>query len=157
MAEQDAAGVLAGKELGPEGYCIKSVVKNGKVRLIVTGANQLFVLTGVEPTDSSGEVMVTTEGKEVLRIEKSAVRPLIRGRDLHAWGYSVRDAIIWTHDDKSGEVLESLPKRAESHFTSHAKELQGRDDYKEGMPIWRGRGRDTSCLIPPAQIRTGAD
>lgn len=105
-------------------------------RGIVTSANPLFILTGVEQTESTSEVMVTTEGKEVLRIEKSAVRPLIRGRDLHAWGYSVRESIIWTHDDKSGEVLESLPERAESYFTNHAKELQGRDDYKEGMPIW---------------------
>jgi len=38
MAEEDATGFLAGKELGPEGYGIKSVVKNGKVHLIVAGA-----------------------------------------------------------------------------------------------------------------------
>lgn len=105
-------------------------------RGIVTGANQLFILTGIEATDSSSEVMVTTVGGEVLRIEKSAVRPLIRSRDLHAWGYSVREAIIWTHHDSSGEVLESLPERVELHFANHARELRGRDDYKEGMPIW---------------------
>jgi hypothetical protein len=103
---------------------------------VKTGANDFFVVTSIEPTDSPDEVMITTEGDEVLRIEKSLIRPLVRGRDLKAWGYSVSDAIIWTHDDKTAGVLETLPKRAEAHFTNHAKELQGRDDYKEGMPIW---------------------
>ena len=80
--------------------------------------------------------MVTTEGDEVLRIEKALIRPLLRGRDMKAWKYSVSNAIIWTHDDKTGEVLESLPNRAEAYFTNHAGELQGRDDYKVGMPSW---------------------
>lgn len=48
----------------------------------------------------------------------------------------MRDAIIWTHDDKTGQVRESVPKRAEKYFTKHIKQLESRDDFKEGMPPW---------------------
>jgi len=107
-------------------------------RGVVTGANDIFIVTRIEPTDSPTEVMITTEDERVVRIEKSVLRPLVRGRDLKAWGYSVRDAIIWTHDDKTGEVLESLPKRAASYFSDSltARKLESRDDFKEGMPVW---------------------
>ena len=105
-------------------------------RGVVTGANERFIVTGIEATDSSAEVMITTEDGARARIEKSLLRPLIRGRDLRAWGYSVGDAIIWTHEDQTGKVLKSLPKRAEQYFLKHTRELQARDDFKEGMPIW---------------------
>jgi len=103
---------------------------------VKTAANDIFVVTGIEPTDSPTDVMVTTEGEKLWRLEKSVLRPLVRGRDVRAWGHSVRDAIIWTHDDRTGQVRKSLPKRAEEYFYQHVKELKGRDDFKEGMPPW---------------------
>lgn len=107
-------------------------------RGVVTGANELFIATGIEATDSPNEVMITTEDERVLRIEKSLMRPLVRGRDVKAWRYTVRDSIIWTHDDKTAEVLDALPKRATSYFSEPEtkKKLESRDDYKEGMPVW---------------------
>ncbi|HUY13554.1 MAG TPA: N-6 DNA methylase [Terriglobia bacterium] len=103
---------------------------------VKTSANDIFVVTASESTDSAAEAMITTEGGETLRLERSLLRPLIRGRDLRAWGYSISDAIIWTHHDEDGEVLSSLPKRAEQYFLRHSKDLQARDDFKNGMPIW---------------------
>jgi SAM-dependent methyltransferase len=103
---------------------------------VKTAANGIFVVTASEPTDSPAELMVTTEGGEVLRLERSLLRPLVRGRDLRAWGYSVKDAIIWTHHDKTGAVLRSLPERAADYFRRHSRELEARDDFQQGMPTW---------------------
>lgn len=128
--------VLAFRKMQANGQMLGEDDATRPRRGIVTGANRRFIVTSIEPTDSASEAMATTEGGEVLRLEKSLLRPLIRGRDLRAWGYSVKDAIIWTHDDKTGSVLDSIPKRGQAYFLKHSKELQARDDFKEGTPIW---------------------
>lgn len=105
---------------------------------IKTAANDIFVVSRVEPTDSENEVMVTTEGGETIRIEKDMLRPLIRGRDIKAWAYTIRVAIIWTHDDETAEPLAKLPKRAGEYFSREAvaNKLKGRQDYKANLPFW---------------------
>jgi len=105
---------------------------------VKTGANEIYVVGGLEGTDALNEVMITIEGGRALRIEKSLLRPMVRGRDIKAWSYSVRQAIIWTHDDRTGHVLDSLPKRGKAYFSEPdtTKKLGSRDDFKDGMPIW---------------------
>lgn len=78
---------------------------------------------------------VTTEGGEKLNIEKGLLRPLLRGRDVDAWSYQPSGYIIWTHDDKTGEVKAQLPSNALDYFNRHEGRLKGRTDYKKG-PVW---------------------
>jgi hypothetical protein len=105
---------------------------------IKTSANDIFLLSGVESTDSETEVMVTTDGGDTIRIESSLVRPLIRGRDIRAWGYSIRHGILWTHDDLTAKPLSTLPRRAGLYFANERikNKLENRQDYKDTFPYW---------------------
>lgn len=103
---------------------------------VKTGANAVFLVDSVDATDSADEVIVTTEGGERHRIEKEVVRRLVRGEDVKAWNYRERHAIIWTHDDTTGEPHTSLPKRAEKYFEYHRDRLSSRADYRDTLPVW---------------------
>jgi len=117
---------------------------------IKTAANGIFVVTRIEPTDSPKEVMVTTEDGMSVRIEKELLRPLIRGRVIHAWGYSVREAIIWTHNDATAQPLQRLPDRAAKYFSRHeiSETLRKRQDYKSSLPLWSVFRADPRKLTP---------
>ena len=103
---------------------------------VKTSANSIYLVEDFTPTSTQGIVTVTTEGNEKLNIEENMLRPLVRGRDIDAWGFGVSGYIIWTHDDKTGEVEEKLPSNALDYFNRHEGRLKGRSDYKDGQPIW---------------------
>mgnify|MGYP001626390298 CR=1 FL=1 len=103
---------------------------------VKTAANKLFIVRRVEPSDDPNEVVVEMESGELVRIERSLLRPLLRGENIQAWRFDVCDWILWTHDDATGEVLKNLPPRAKRYFESHADELRRRSDYRSSQPIW---------------------
>ena len=107
-------------------------------RGIMTAANDIYIVTRVDPTESPKEVMVTTDGGAVVRIEKEMLRPLIRGRDLRPWGFTLTQGIIWTHDDQTAQPLQELPARAAEYFSDEKiiRTLKDREDYKTHLPIW---------------------
>jgi hypothetical protein len=103
---------------------------------VLTDANRLFIVRRVEPSDDPNEVVVEMESGELVRLERSLLRPLLRGENIQAWRFEVREWILWTHDDATGEVLKDLPPRAKRYFESHADELRRRSDYRSRQPIW---------------------
>jgi Eco57I restriction-modification methylase len=107
---------------------------------VKTGANEIFVVNSVVPTEKSDEVLATFEDEDETsaRIESSCLRPLVRGRNIRRWGYTVHDSIVWTHDDESGQPLEKLPLRLTKYFSDATRMavLAKREDYKDEMPIW---------------------
>jgi hypothetical protein len=105
---------------------------------VKTGANDIFIVTDVQPTEQTNEIVATTEGGVHVRLERSVLRPLVRGRDIRAWGYTRPHWIIWTHDDNSGDTLAELPARAAAYFGDDArrKQLEDREDFKNGMDVW---------------------
>jgi len=115
---------------------------------VKTGLNAVYVVKRVEATESAEEVVVYAEGysnprtpdarrKEyVARVEKSLMRPLIRGSDVEAWRCKPQDYILWTHDGETGKALEQLPPKAKLYFQQHSAALARRDDYRDGMPVW---------------------
>ncbi|MFQ5885538.1 MAG: Eco57I restriction-modification methylase domain-containing protein, partial [Thermoplasmata archaeon] len=105
---------------------------------IYTNANDLYFVTSARPTEDPNVVIVGTDG---VRIEKSLLRPILRGRDIHEWGFESKTKIIWTHDDE-GRVLPELPEAASRHFHKHETRLRARNRYtirsaiKAGAPFW---------------------
>ncbi len=105
-------------------------------RGVLTDANRFFIVRRFEPSDDPNEVVVEMESGELVRIEKSLLRPLLRGENIRAWRFEVREWILWTHDDVTGEVLKDLPRRAKAYFGRHEKELKNRSGYRQRLPIW---------------------
>jgi hypothetical protein len=105
-------------------------------RGVLTDANKFFIVRRVEPSDDPNEVVVELESGELVRIERSLLRPLLRGENIKAWKFEVREWILWTHDDKTGEVLKDLPPRAKAYFQQHSQELERRSGYRRRLPIW---------------------
>ncbi|MDW8029198.1 MAG: TaqI-like C-terminal specificity domain-containing protein, partial [Armatimonadota bacterium] len=105
-------------------------------RGVLTDANRFFIVRRVEPSDDPNEVVVEMESGELVRVEKSLLRPLLRGENIHAWRFEIREWILWTHNDKTGEVLKDLPPRAKEYFERHADALRRRSDYRSKQPIW---------------------
>jgi hypothetical protein len=116
---------------------------------VKTALNRVFLVKRVEPVpEAHDEVVIYTEGyysQQVpenqkrlyrARVEKSLIRPIVRGADVEAWRYRQRDYILWTHDDETGRVLQEIPPKAKSYFQQHIRALQHRDDYRDGMPMW---------------------
>lgn len=119
-------------------------------RGVVTSLNDVFIVKRVEAVpEAPDEVMVYAEGfynKRLpeeqrlnyrARLEKSMLRPLIRGENIESWRYKCQDYLLWTHDDHTGKVLPDLPPKAKAYFERFDSKLRRRSDYKEGMPIWQ--------------------
>lgn len=116
---------------------------------VKTALNRVFVVKRLEPVpEAPDEVLVYAEGyydqrvseaerqRFRARIERSMLRPLVRGDILEAWQFRQRDYIIWTHSDATGEVLPVLPPRARAYVERHSAALHLRDDYHRNQPIW---------------------
>jgi len=100
MVEQVTANVMAGRELGQEGYLIKSVIKSGKVHLIVAGETPHGTKFGLAALMK----MIQAEGQSdyVEGPVDITSRPkfAIRGMHLNGWPinypYSFR---VWKEKD----------------------------------------------------------
>jgi hypothetical protein len=110
----------------------------------------VFIIKRVEAVpESPDEVIIYAEGfynkrlpeeerqRYRARIEKSLLRPLIRGENIEAWRYKLQDYILWTHDDNTGKVLPDLPTKATVYLQQFEDRLRHRSDYKSNMPIWQ--------------------
>lgn len=117
---------------------------------VKTSLNDVFIVKRVEAVpEAPDEVVIYAEGfynkrlaeserkQRRARIEKSLLRPLIRGENIGAWHYKVQDYMIWTHDDNTGKVLPDLPTKAKAYFSRFEEKLRHRSDYKKDMPIWQ--------------------
>ncbi len=116
-------------------------------RGVLTDANRLFIVRRVEPSDDPNEVLVEMESGELVRLERSLLRPLLRGENIQAWRFEVREWILWTHDDATGEVLRDLPPRANAYFQRHRRALENRSGYRSRLPIW------ALFSVNPAKLR----
>ena len=102
---------------------------------IMTQADAKFLVKKVELTDEKDVLLITTIDGKTHRIEKSLLRPLVRGRNIKDWNFNVREWIIWTHDEE-GKVLTKLPKEGKKYFETYKEALRKRSDYKRKMPYW---------------------
>lgn len=116
-------------------------------RGIMTGANSELVLSRVEPK-LGGLSRVEAEGYRSTRragglaraagqyrawLETAAVRPLVRGAGIDAFGYRVDRWVVWCHD-RDGEPLEP-PERTRRYLGRHRQRLQARAGWRDGLPL----------------------
>lgn len=102
---------------------------------IMTQADSRYLIKEIRPTDEPNILLVTTIDGQSHRIERSLVKPLVRGRDIKEWSFRAREWIIWTHDE-AGHVLTKLPTEAQNYFGTIRDELKSRSDYKESSVFW---------------------
>lgn len=103
---------------------------------VKTAKNDQYFIDSVYPAENENEVVAEMESGETVRVEKELIRPLIRGRNVDAWDFDVENHILWTHDDDTGEPLDSLPDRADRYFEQHRSALENRADYNPSEPLW---------------------
>jgi hypothetical protein len=107
----------------------------GRPRLgVKCGCNAAFVVEILQADEDVVEVL-TTERRRI-SLERSVLRPLIKGESLRPWHVPpTGDAIIWTHDER-GLPLRSLPTRAARWLASWRRQLTARSDARHASHWW---------------------
>jgi hypothetical protein len=98
------------------------------------GCNDAFIVDLLETHDDFAEVR-TSSGVQVV-IERSMLRPLLRGDSVRRWASpKSEEHIIWTHDEM-GTPLAKLPPEAASHFNVWRRDLVRRTDARRTTRWW---------------------
>lgn len=115
-------------------------------RGVMTGANDVLVLTRVEPrlgglchVEASGHERARGEGRAAARsrryravIETAGVRPLVRGTDVDAFRYEVGAHVVWDR----GRAGEPGPMpRLQRYLERHRPRLERRSGWRPGRPL----------------------
>jgi hypothetical protein len=107
---------------------------------VKSGCNEAFV---VEPDDGESRSILATVRSRTSRgtvrgsVDRSVLRPLVRGEHLRAWhisGDAEREAIVWTHDAR-GTPERELPPDTRRWLTRWRRRLEARSDGR-GAPWW---------------------
>jgi hypothetical protein len=88
---------------------------------VKSGCNEAFVISASQPST----------------IERSLLRPLVRGEDVAAWRTAHASAaacLLWTHDAR-GDALAELPPGAKRHLLPFRRQLEQRSDAR-GARWW---------------------
>lgn len=99
------------------------------------GFNQAFI---VRCTDASSGLATINDGHRTGRVERSLLRPLLRGDAMAAWRPSPNgetEWILWTHDPR-GAPLRTLPPLAHAWLARWRSALARRADARSSGPWW---------------------
>jgi hypothetical protein len=97
------------------------------------GCNDAFMVDAVGET--ADVVSVEHRGRQGV-IERSLLRPLLRGDAVAAWSIPrSHSAIVWTHA-ASGGPLAALPAGAAKWLSPWRRQLTGRSDLRGGATWW---------------------
>ena len=100
---------------------------------VKTGCNDAFL---VAAGPSEGELTAIHSAERSGDIERSCLRPLIRGESIVAWHSSTTDSrIIWTHGD-DGEPVRHLPPRTRKWLGNWRSRLERRSDASGKARWW---------------------
>jgi hypothetical protein len=98
------------------------------------GLNDAFIVR-VRETGSESATIVAANGREG-RVERSLLRPVLRGEDVRPWSVArARDHILWTHGP-DGLPLKSLPAGAARWLKPSRRELVARADARNASRWW---------------------
>lgn len=105
---------------------------------VKSGCNDAFLVrpSGDWLVRSPATTCEVTSGERRGAIERSLLRPALRGEDLSPFGTALStEAIVWTHDDAL-QVRRSLPPRT-AHWLSHwRRTLERRTDVRARDRWW---------------------
>ena len=97
------------------------------------GCNDAFM---VDALDEVGDAISVEHRGRSGTIERSLLRPLLRGDAVTAWSIpSSRSAIVWTHD-APGVPLLALPSGAAKWLAPWRRQLLGRSDLRGSTRWW---------------------
>jgi SAM-dependent methyltransferase len=98
------------------------------------GCNDAFLVELLDIRDDVADV-VTSTGRAIT-VERSLVRPLIRGESLRPWAIPESyHAILWTHDD-TGSALPRLPRLTADWLSRWRHALLSRSDARHKGQWW---------------------
>ena len=98
------------------------------------GCNDAFVVRLLDADDDVAQVL-THDNKRIV-IERSLLRPLLRGELLRRWRTAdVTERLIWTHD-ATDAPLAILPRHAARWFTPWRRHLSARSDARRRTRWW---------------------
>jgi hypothetical protein len=116
------------------------------------GCNDAFVVDLIDADDDLAEVL-TVDGRR-LTLERSLIRPLLRGEQLERWQPPpTNQSIIWTHD-ANDSPLAQLPPRASKWFAGWRRQLAARTDAR-GRPRWWSVFRTESARFDRPRVIWG--
>jgi hypothetical protein len=97
------------------------------------GCNAAFLIRPTAWTDD----VVSAEGLDgrVGCVERSVVRPVLRGEDVRPWCAEPRLSLLWTHD-AAGHPLDALPPRTRAWLTPWRRTLAARADARQSARWW---------------------
>jgi hypothetical protein len=116
------------------------------------GCNDAFIVELIDADDNLAEVL-TADGRRIT-IERSLIRPLLRGEQLQRWRPpSTNESIIWTHDAHDSPLVQ-LPPRASKWFSRWRRQLAARTDAR-GRPRWWSVFRTESARFDRPRVIWG--
>ena len=106
----------------------------GRPRLgVKSGCNDAFVVELLDSDDELAEVR-SNEGRRGV-IERSMLRPLIRGEELGRWSVTSKMHLVWPHDVR-GNALVSVPERTARWLSHWRHRLLARTDGRHRARWW---------------------
>lgn len=98
------------------------------------GCNDAFIVELLQTDGPLAEVR-TASGKIVV-IERSMLRPLLRGDRVRAWTVpNSMEHIVWTHDEL-GRPVTALPAKTSAYLSGWRRELSRRTDARRTSRWW---------------------
>lgn len=115
---------------------------------VKTGCNEAF-LVHVDSVD--GEVATIRANGRIDRIEKTLLRPAVRGESLSAPAKRQREHVIWPHDAQ-GRPLHTLPPLARRWLLPYRRQLSERSDLHNRNQWWSVFRVESACSDTPRVI-----
>jgi hypothetical protein len=98
------------------------------------GYNDAFIVEMLDIDHDVAEVRTSSGANAV--IEKSMLRPLLRGDQVRRWAVpQSSEHIVWTHDDL-GAPLAKLPPKTAAHLNAWRRDLVRRTDARRTSRWW---------------------
>ena len=98
------------------------------------GCNDAFVVDAIH--ESGAVACIGAAGGRTGEIERSVLRPVIRGEAVKPWNaHCGRERIIWTHD-AHGHPRDTLPPRATRWLARYKRRLLTRSDARDANRWW---------------------
>ena len=99
------------------------------------GLNRLFIPQSVEEIPGSGLALIRTKEGGEAPIERSCLRPALRGCDVGPFGAHSQRQIIFPYDS-DGAPLAHLPDALADYFLAHQQALRARSGLSANQAPW---------------------
>ncbi len=122
---------------------------------VKTGCNEAFLVTPRpgwrdSAPDDADSWCVNAEGRDD-DVERSVLRPVVRGEDVRAWSVCGDQALVWTHGANGGP-LEQLPPLATRWLKPWRPRLEARVDATHSRHWWTLFRTEAAAVARPRVV-----